>query len=135
MPLAKRRNRLPSIQISICYNRLYFRHDLGILRTGSRAPNRDDYLVISTDSKTIQVQPKPNAGIPLSDKSRARSMLLARLHGFSNLYWDISITLRPDSHGAFRTVREILAEAGYHYSVLAIDEKIVDRGGSDRLTQ
>ena len=135
LPVAEFRPGLTQVQVSICYDRLYIRHEwVGGERAG---PNLDDYFVSESDGESIRVHPKPTGGIPLDGSERSNSLIAARLRSFSPDEHQIAVTVWPDSYDSFRTLRALLAEAGFRYQILACrsTDSVVDRGGRDRPSQ
>ncbi|QDU39215.1 hypothetical protein Mal4_35520 [Maioricimonas rarisocia] len=135
LPRARSHPPLHGLQLSLCYDRLYFRHDPDELLSGQRRPNPDDYLITEVDSTFIRVQPKPTAGIDLRDPERARALLLARLRRFPQSEWSVTVTVWPDSFDVWSTARSIIADAGYHYALFPCkpETEIVDRGGREKV--
>ncbi|HCS51632.1 hypothetical protein [Rubinisphaera sp.] len=134
-PRAGRKYGVTAIQVSIRFNRLYFRHDLAELHIGNWLPNLEDYVITENDTEFFQVQVRPTGGIDLSDKSHARILIRERLRNYSTSNWSISMTLWPDSFESFRPLREVLSELGYNFTAITPDSAVYDRGGEDRLFQ
>ncbi len=134
-PRAGRKYGVTAIQVSIRFNRLYFRHDLDELQVGNWLPNLDDYVITENGPDFFQVQVRPTGGIDLSDKAHARAFIREKLRNYSPSNWTISMTLWPDSFESFRPLREILNELGYNFTAITPDSAVYDRGGEDRLFQ
>jgi len=83
LPRAKRMPTVEALQISVRFNRLYFRHDLTQLQRGNWVPNLDDYIITSDSEDSYEVQAKPTAGLDLSERERAKAILRAKLRSFA----------------------------------------------------
>ncbi|WP_237228626.1 hypothetical protein [Rubinisphaera sp. JC750] len=135
MPRAKRLPTVEALQVSVRFNRLYFRHDLTQLQNGSWVPNLDDYVVTSDSGGSYEVQVKPTAGVDLSDKEAAKAVLRSKLKAFAPSHWAVSLSLWPESFAVFRDIREILHELGYRVTAITPDSAVQDRGGRGRMFQ
>jgi len=135
LPRAQRDYARHSLQISIRFNRAYFRHDLDQLTRGHWVPNLRDYVITKDESGHYEVQVRPTAGIDLADRARAKALLQGHLRCFPPSGWTVSLTLWPESFSSFRTLREILTELGYSLTAITPDTPVSDRGGADRLFQ
>ncbi|MCG6155889.1 hypothetical protein [Rubinisphaera margarita] len=135
LPRAQREYARRSLQLSIRFNRVFFRHDPDQLTRGNSVPNLRDYVITEDEDQYYEVQVRPTAGIDLADRARARALLQSQLRRFPSSSWTISLTLWPESFGSFRTLREILTELGYSLTAITPDTPVFDRGGEDRLFQ
>ena len=136
LPQAKQVHGTGDLQVSVRYGRLYFRHDLRHLQSGNRVPNQEDYLVIYTPAEDVyEVLARPQAGIELAPHAQAVARLRQKLRDHPPARWSVSISLWPESFHSFRTLREILTELGYQFTVITPDNAVLDPGGEHRLFQ
>lgn len=135
LPRAERLPMVEAIQISVRFNHLYFRHDLSQLQQGKWVPNLEDYVVTSDSGGSYEVRVNPTAGVDLSDKEKAKAVLQTKLKPFTSERWAVSLSLWPESFGAFREVREILHDFGYRITAITPDSAVQDRGGKGRMFQ
>lgn len=135
MPRAKRLPTVEALQVSVRFNRLYFRHDLTQLQRGNWVPNLDDYVVTSDAVGSYEVQVRPTAGVDLANKEKAKAILQTKLRPFLSERWAVSLSLWPESFGVFRDVREILHDLGYRITAITPDSAVQDRGGKGRMFQ
>ncbi len=135
LPQSVLRTNLEAVQVSLCYDRFYIRHEYqGDDPVG---PNLEDYVVSETGPDEIRIHPKPTGGILLDGSERSRQAVLERLRSFPPGKWQVDVTVWPDSFDTFRAFREIISQAGYRYGMMACnpDSQVVDRGGTHRRSQ
>ena len=135
LPLAELREDLIGVQVALCYDRLYLRHQYS--QGEAVGPNLEDYIVSEVDDEEIHIQPLITKGVVVDGSSRSRELILRKLRDFSPARHQIDVTVWPDSYDSFRFLRSVLADRQFRYAILACDAetRVRDRGGKHQLSQ
>ena len=122
---------LPLIFI-LRYGKLYRWHK--VTASGKYSLNTDDFTIVGRGGyDTLKTEPKPWAGINLSD-SGWETRLTTILNRYENTKFNLSFVVYKDSYPEFQQVKKLAVGKGYSYNLMPKGNvPILDRGGTNRI--
>ncbi len=111
--------RKAEIAVVVRYARLYFVHRCATSLHDHR-PNLEDMIVLAQDGDSVELTPKPYAGLAIGEGPNWRASLQKRLHDLPAAEAYLAIAVWEDSFASFIPLKNVLVAMGYEYRVLPI---------------